>query len=71
MARITTKTLWAVLLILTASTALSQTIVTTSTKCLTTTCVRAPEIDPAGAMGALTLLAGALSVVRGFRRKGK
>ena len=30
----------------------------------------APEIDPAGAMGALTLLAGGLAVMRG-RRPGK
>ncbi|MGH8291092.1 MAG: hypothetical protein ACREV7_19150 [Steroidobacteraceae bacterium] len=28
----------------------------------------APEIDPAGAMGALTLLAGGLLVIRGRRR---
>ncbi len=32
-------------------------------------CVRAPEIDPAQAFGALTLLSGAVAVVRGFRRK--
>ena len=31
---------------------------------------RAPEIDPAGAMAGLTLLAGGLAVLRG-RRRGK
>jgi hypothetical protein len=35
------------------------------------TCVRAPEINPAEAMGALTLLAGAVAIVRGYRRKQK
>ena len=30
---------------------------------------RAPEIDPAGAMAGLTLLAGGLAVVRGRRRR--
>jgi len=34
-------------------------------------CVRAPEIDPAQALGALTLLGGAVAIVRGFRRKSK
>lgn len=33
--------------------------------------VRAPEIDPAQALGALTLLGGTVAVIRGFRRKGK
>lgn len=31
----------------------------------------APEIDPAGALGALTLLAGALAIVRGRRAARK
>jgi len=35
------------------------------------TCIRAPEIDPAQALGALTLLGGAVAIVRGFRRKSK
>jgi LPXTG-motif cell wall-anchored protein len=30
---------------------------------------RAPEIDPAGAMAGLTLLAGGLAVLRGRRKK--
>jgi len=30
----------------------------------------APEIDPASAISALTLLAGGLAVIRGRRRKG-
>lgn len=34
-----------------------------------TTVVSAPEIDPAGALGALTLLIGGLAVVRGSRAK--
>ena len=32
-------------------------------------CLSAPEIDPAQALGALTLLAGTLAIVRGYRRK--
>jgi len=31
--------------------------------------VRAPEIDPASAMGGLTLLLGALAIARGRRAK--
>ena len=31
--------------------------------------LRAPEIDPAQALGALTLLGGTLAIVRGYRRK--
>ncbi|HKA55782.1 MAG TPA: hypothetical protein VKJ47_19190 [Candidatus Binatia bacterium] len=31
--------------------------------------VSAPEIDPGQAMGALTLLGGAIAIVRGYRRK--
>ena len=34
-------------------------------------CVSAPEIDPAQAMGALTLLGGTVAIVRGYRRKKK
>jgi hypothetical protein len=34
-------------------------------------CVSAPEIDPAQAMGALTLLGGTLAIVRGYRRGKK
>jgi hypothetical protein len=37
----------------------------------TPTRVRAPEISPAEAVGALTLLGGAIAIVRGFRRKQK
>ena len=33
------------------------------------TCVRAPEIDPGQAFGALTLLTGTVAIVRGYRRK--
>jgi hypothetical protein len=36
-----------------------------------TTCIRAPEIDPAQALGALTLLGGAVAILRGFGRKNK
>ena len=34
-------------------------------------CVAAPEIDPAQAMGALTLLSGTVAIVRGYRRRKK
>jgi hypothetical protein len=34
-------------------------------------CVTAPEIDPAQALGALTLLGGTIAVVRGYRRRKK
>jgi hypothetical protein len=34
-------------------------------------CVSAPEIDPAQALGALTLLGGSIAIVRGFRRRKK
>ena len=33
--------------------------------------VRAPEISPAEAMGALALLGGAVAIVRGYRRRQK
>ena len=32
-------------------------------------CVSAPEIDPAQALAALTLLGGAVAIVRGYRRR--
>lgn len=32
-------------------------------------CLSAPEIDPGQAFGALSLLAGTLAIVRGYRRK--
>ncbi len=32
-------------------------------------CWSAPEIDPGQALGALTLLGGAVAIVRGYRRK--
>jgi hypothetical protein len=31
--------------------------------------LRAPEIDPAQALGALTLVGGTIAIVRGYRRK--
>jgi len=34
-------------------------------------CVSAPEIDPAQALGALTLLGGTIAIVRGYRRRKK
>jgi len=34
-------------------------------------CVSAPEIDPAQALGALTLLGGTVAIVRGYRRRKK
>ena len=34
-------------------------------------CMSAPEIDPAQAMGALTLLGGTVAIVRGYRRRKK
>jgi hypothetical protein len=34
-------------------------------------CVSAPEIDPAQALGALTLLGGTIAIVRGHRRRKK
>ena len=37
----------------------------------TPTRVRAPEISPAEAMGALALLGGAIAIVRGLRRRQK
>ena len=33
--------------------------------------VRAPEISPADAMGAVALLGGAVAILRGYRRKEK
>jgi hypothetical protein len=33
--------------------------------------VAAPEIDPAQAIGALTLLGGTVAIVRGYRRRKK
>ncbi len=32
-------------------------------------CWSAPEIDPAQALGALTLLTGTIAIIRGYRRK--
>ncbi len=32
-------------------------------------CWSAPEIDPGQALGALTLLAGTIAIVRGYRRR--
>jgi hypothetical protein len=32
-------------------------------------CVSAPEIDPAQAMGALALLGGTIAIIRGYRRR--
>ena len=37
----------------------------------TPTRVRAPEIGPAEALGALALLGGAVAIVRGYRRRQK
>lgn len=34
-------------------------------------CVKAPEIDPGQAMGALVVLAGSVAIMRGFRRRDK
>ena len=34
-------------------------------------CVSAPEIDPAQALGALTLLGGTIAIARGYRRRKK
>ena len=34
-------------------------------------CLSAPEIDPAQAIGALTLLGGTVAIVRGYRRRKK
>lgn len=36
--------------------------------CLTSNCVRAPEIDPASAVSALAVLGAAIAIVRGRRR---
>jgi hypothetical protein len=33
--------------------------------------LRAPEIDPAQALGALTLVGGTIAIVRGYRRSKK
>ena len=33
--------------------------------------VSAPEIDPAQALGALTLLGGTVAIIRGYRRRKK
>jgi hypothetical protein len=35
------------------------------------TYTRAPEVDPAQALGALTLLSGTVAIIRGYRRKKK
>ncbi len=72
MTKITTKTLLIALLSLAASTVLGQNNQGQNNNnqgCSTATCVRAPEIDPAQALGALTLLAGTVAIVRGYRRK--
>jgi hypothetical protein len=39
--------------------------------CRSSHCVSAPEINPGQAMGALSLLAGSLAIIRGYRRKKK
>jgi hypothetical protein len=75
MTRITTRTFLVVLLALSASTAIGQSSQGQNGNspgqngCAG--CVRAPEIDPGEAMGALTLLAGAVTILRGYRRRQK
>jgi hypothetical protein len=71
MTKITTKTLFLVLLSLAASTALSQTTQGQNNNCQRTACVRAPEIDPAQALGALALLGGTVAIIRGYHRRKK
>jgi hypothetical protein len=74
MAKITTKTFLLALLTVVSSTALSQTAqaqTISTTSCTRTSCASAPEIDPAQALGALTLLSGAVAIFRGVRRKSK
>jgi hypothetical protein len=39
--------------------------------CQRTACVKAPEINPAEAQGALVLLAGTVAIVRAYRRRKK
>jgi hypothetical protein len=34
-------------------------------------CMSAPEIDPAQALGALSLLGGTIAIIRGYRRRKK
>jgi hypothetical protein len=65
MSKKTIKALFAAMLSLAAAAALSQTTYPTTTR------VRAPEISPAEAMGALALLGGAIAIVRGYRRRPK
>ena len=59
----TAKLLVALLSLAASANALSQ--IATATR------VRAPEISPAEAMGALALLGGAVAIVRGYRRRQK
>jgi hypothetical protein len=75
MTKTTTKTLLVTLLSLSASTAIGQNSQGQNddsqglSRCRG--CVQAPEIDPGQAMGALTLLTGAVTIVRGYRRRRK
>ncbi|MGN6454418.1 MAG: hypothetical protein ACTHL7_15300 [Steroidobacteraceae bacterium] len=74
MTKITTKTLISVLLAAAAATAVGQNSQGqdgNSQGQNSQGWVRAPEIDPAQALGALTLLGGTVAVIRGFRRKSK
>jgi hypothetical protein len=72
--RTTTKMLLAAILSLAASTALSQNDQGRNDNDQGQShrggrTVSAPEIDPAQALGAITLLGGTLAIIRGYRRK--
>jgi hypothetical protein len=75
MKNITAKTSLVALLSLAASTAMSQNSQGQDNNDQgysgAGTRVRAPEISPAEAMGALALLGGAVAIVRGYRRRQK
>jgi len=56
---------------LTVSGALAQSRPVVISPCTTAACVKAPEIDPVQALGALTLLSGTVAIIRGYRRRQK
>ena len=71
MKNVTAKTFLVTLLSLAASTALAQNNQGQNNNNQGQNVVRAPEISPAEAMGALALLGGAVAIVRGYRRRQK
>jgi hypothetical protein len=71
MSKISIKTLLVALSLAVSTAALSQITQGQNNNCQHTPCVRAPEINPAEALGALALLGGAVAIIRGYRRRQK